>query len=154
MPMARLLAESGLPTDDLSEQDLSLFLVEGTGDSVEAVGGLERRGDVALIRSIATSGKLRGQGVARAVVEELEKLAARSGIRELYLLTESAEGYFGPLGYTKLDRANVPRTVRESRQFSSLCPDSATVMSKRIALEYDGDGKPAHEHTPGRGRGF
>lgn len=125
--MTSLMAASGLPTDDLSEQDQSLLLVEGSGDTVSAIGGLERCGDTALIRSVATSSKMRGQGIARAIVEELEELAAGLGIREPYLLTESAEGYFESLGYVKLDRANVPQPVRESRQFPSLCPDSATV---------------------------
>jgi len=86
--MVSLLEESGLPVDDLSEQDLSLFLIEGTGESVDAMGGLEMCGDSALIRSIVTSGKLRGRGIARAMVDELEKLAASKGLKGLYLLTE------------------------------------------------------------------
>lgn len=130
--MARLLAESGLPTDDLYEQDLALFLIEDTGDVVYAVGGLERCGDTALIRSIATSNKLRGRGIARALVSELEKLAVSHGLKELYLLTESAEGYFQALEYVSVDRSDVPQSIRDSRQFSSLCPDSAAVMYKRV----------------------
>lgn len=130
----RLLAESGLPTDDLVAQDLSLFRIEGSSDNPDAVGGLEKFGNSALIRSIATAPSMRGQGVARKLVGELEKLSAKEGIENLYLLTESAERYFESKGYSTLERSNVPRSIRESRQFSSLCPDSATVMHKRVGV--------------------
>jgi len=129
----RLLAENALPVDDLGELDLSLYLFEGTAERVEAVGGLEALGDFALLRSVAVSEALRGQGRARAIVTALEALADASGFRALYLLTESADRYFEGLGYARVERADVPEAVRASRQFASLCPDDAVVMSKRVA---------------------
>lgn len=127
-----LLHASGLPTDDVGELDLSLFLVEESSDLLEAVGGLERCGDSALLRSVATAEVSRGRGLAAKIIQELERIAARSGTQELYLLTESATGYFEALGYVTRSREELPQSIRESRQFTSLCPDSATVMSKRI----------------------
>lgn len=130
--IASLLSESGLPIDDLLAQDLSLFRVLMTGDHLNAVGGLERCGNSALIRSIATSADMRGRGIAGELVDELERLAAEEGFDSLYLLTESAERYFGARGYAIVDRKDVPESIRDSRQFSSLCPDSATVMCKPL----------------------
>lgn len=130
----QLLTESGLPTGDLIEQDLSLFRVVGTPQATDAVSGLERCGDTALIRSIATSPTLRGRGIAGEMVQELEKLAVSQGLKSLYLLTESAEAYFESKGYSEASRSDVPDAIRASRQFSSLCPDSATVMSKRLVM--------------------
>lgn len=132
--IAALLADSGLPTDDLSDQDLSLFRVRDWGDSVAAVGGLERCGDSALIRSVATTAAMRGRGIAGEIVEELEKLAVEAGFHSLYLLTESAERFFESKGYSQVDRSVVPLSVQQSRQFSSLCPDTATVMCKRVGV--------------------
>ncbi|MEM1412788.1 MAG: GNAT family N-acetyltransferase, partial [Pseudomonadota bacterium] len=91
-----------------------------------------RCGEVALLRSVATSADLRGRGVARALVQALEALAVEERFQALYLLTESAEGYFESQGYLQVDRSSVPVAVRASRQFSSLCPDSAVVMCKRL----------------------
>jgi amino-acid N-acetyltransferase len=127
-----LLAESGLPTDDLPEQDLSLFRVEGPIERLVAVGGLERCGNVALIRSVTTMPAMRGRGFATMLVEELERIAADKGFWSLYLLTETAEHFFESRGYSVLDRSDVPAVIRETRQFSSLCPDSAKVMCKTI----------------------
>ena len=127
-----LLRESGLPTDDLALQDLSLFLIYARDGQLNAVGGLERCGKRALIRSVATATDWRGRGLAQRVVRELEQLARDSGFIELYLLTETAERFFERLDYEVCDRSKVPQPVRECRQFSSLCPDTATVMCKRL----------------------
>ncbi|MEE4331142.1 MAG: arsenic resistance N-acetyltransferase ArsN2 [Wenzhouxiangella sp.] len=130
--IASLLADSGLPTDDLVEQDLSLFRIEESEAGLTAVGGLERCGQTALIRSVATAGAMQGRGIAGRIVEALERLAEDQGFASLYLLTESAERYFESRGYSTVDRAEVPQAVRESRQFSSLCPSSATILFKRV----------------------
>lgn len=132
--IAALLSESGLPTDDLSEQDLSLFRIEGSIDRLDAVGGLEPCDDVALIRSVATAASKRGLGLAGKTVDELEALAAEKGFGRLYLLTESAARFFESRGYSAVDRTDVPPAIRQSRQFSSLCPDSATVMCKPLGV--------------------
>lgn len=129
-----LLRVSELPIEDLNDQDLSLFLVAGEGNCVEAVGGLQRFGDSALLRSVATSESSRGRGLARKIVEELERVAVSQGIRELYLLTESAGRYFESLNYEIRSRDVVPQSIQGSHQFSSLCPVSAIVMCKRIGV--------------------
>lgn len=130
--IAELLAEGGLPTDDLAEQDLSLYRIEVSGNGVVAVGGLERCGNTALIRSIATSASVRGRGIASEIVEELERISANEGFEDIFLITESAQRYFATKGYSLMDRDNVPHSIRKSRQFSSLCPNTASVMRKRV----------------------
>ena len=130
--IARLLSTSGLPVDDLDDQDLSLFRIVLNSDSLDAVAGLERHGDLALIRSVATATSVRGQGKAKALVAELEALAIAKGIDAIYLLTETAERFFTHLGYVEQDRTSVPAAIQRSRQFSSICPDSATVMCKSL----------------------
>jgi hypothetical protein len=37
------------------------------------------------------------------------------------------------LRQARVDRADVPGAIRATAQFSSLCPDSATVMFRRLA---------------------
>ncbi|MEM9386393.1 MAG: arsenic resistance N-acetyltransferase ArsN2 [Pseudomonadota bacterium] len=127
-----LLAANGLPTDDLDALDLSWFLMREADGAIEVVGGLEPCGHTALIRSVATAPSLRGRGLARALVLALEHSATRRGLDELYLLTETAEGFFSRLGYVTRERDLVPEPIRTSRQFSTLCPASATVMCKRL----------------------
>lgn len=127
-----LLSKCQLPIDDFEDLDLSLFLVVTSNDALQAVGGLERLDDLALLRSVATAPESRGSGQARELVVALEALASSSGIRQLFLLTETAQHYFQKLGYEIIDRNDAPLAIRSSRQFSSLCPASAIVMTKTL----------------------
>ncbi len=129
-----LLADSGLPTDDLNHQDLSLFRIEVSSDGLDAVGGLERCDNSALLRSVATKQSMRGSGLAGNIIRKLEQLAATEGFDNLYLLTESAQSYFESKGYITVERSDVPVSIRKSQQFSSLCPDTAVVMFKRVGV--------------------
>ncbi|NVK56798.1 MAG: GNAT family N-acetyltransferase [Alteromonadaceae bacterium] len=130
--ISAILAENGLPVDDLQKQDLALFLIELSQGELIGVGGLERCDEVALIRSVATARTKRGQGIAGNLIQQLEIIAVSEGLGRLYLLTETAELYFASKGYVPVDRANVPTSIKNSRQFSSLCSSSATVMFKRV----------------------
>lgn len=47
---------------------------------------------------------------------------------EIYLLTESAAGFFRKQGFREIDREKVPASVQKHPQFSFLCPGSATGM--------------------------
>ncbi len=130
--IALLLDLCELPTDDLPEQNMDLFRVESADGIVIAAAGLERCGDAALLRSVATSPEQRGKGLARQLVLELEQLALSLGIAELYLLTETASRFFASLGYESRSRDEVPEAIRLSKQFAQICPQSATVMSKSL----------------------
>jgi N-acetylglutamate synthase-like GNAT family acetyltransferase len=57
--------------------------------------------------------------------------AQRLGVRDVYLLTTTAEQFFVRFGFTTVDRIEVPLSVRESVEFRSACPASATVMRCR-----------------------
>ncbi len=131
--IAELLKACALPTEDLAQQDLSLFLVSEEENHIKAVGGLESFGNIALLRSVATTAASRGQGLANRLVQQLEEMARSKGITTLYLLTETAAGYFESLGYASCSRDSAPPAIRASNQFSSLCPNSATLMVKQLA---------------------
>ncbi len=87
-------------------------------------------GSDALLRSVVVEPGSRGEGVGTAVCDALAERAASEGVERLYLLTTSAEGFFGDRGYEAVERDAVPRRVRETTQFDSLCPASATAMCR------------------------
>ena len=64
--------------------------------------------------------------------EELEMYAKESGIECLYLITTSAKAFFDQLGYGVIERNAAPESVKQTAEFSSLCPSSAVVMKKLI----------------------
>jgi amino-acid N-acetyltransferase len=63
----------------------------------------------------------------------LEKsFTKESGINCLYLLTTTAKAFFDKQGYCSIKREETPQAVKQTAEFSSLCPSSAVVMKKRL----------------------
>lgn len=126
-----LLRECRLPTDGVP-QDTALFVVAEDGGKVVGVAGLELHGAHGLVRSVAVSPALRGRRIASQLCDEVEKRAAALGARRLFLLTETAEKFFARRGYARLDRSLAPPEIAASREFSAICPDSATLMFREL----------------------
>ncbi|MGI9235446.1 MAG: arsenic resistance N-acetyltransferase ArsN2 [Woeseiaceae bacterium] len=125
-----LLQEAELPTEDLSPEHLAL-VAEGEA-GVLGVIGIERFGDVALLRSLVVSPGARAEGIGRKLVAALELLAVERDTRQLWLLTIDASDYFSRQGFTVRLRAEVPEPIKNSAEFSSLCPGDAVLMSKEL----------------------
>ena len=127
----RLLAASGLPLDGVREA-LPTFIVAEAGGGLVGVAGLEVCCDNALLRSVAVDPEWRSRGLGRALVTRVISDAEARGIRALYLLTTTAERYFPSFGFEKITRDDVPADVRETAEFRSACPASATVMRRSL----------------------
>jgi amino-acid N-acetyltransferase len=128
-----LLSAEKLPVADLPET-LDNFIVAIENDEVAGAIGLEVYGDNALLRSMVVSPDYRNKGVAGVLLEELEVIAGTIPVKEIYLLTETAAGYFIRKDYQTITRPDVPGLVQQSSEFSYACPQSAIVMKKTINL--------------------
>jgi amino-acid N-acetyltransferase len=128
-----LLAANDLPLDGL-EPALPLSVV-ALDDAGEVVGcaAVEPYGAAGLLRSVCVTESLRSTGLGRSLVEAAETLAAEHGIGELFLLTETAAGWFPRLGYVAAVRAEAPADMAASPEFVSACPVDAAVFRKRLA---------------------
>ena len=131
--LSAALKGAGLPVDDIAEASRHFWRFSFADDIPAGFGGLEIHGSDALMRSITTLPPLRGRGFARAIVKALEAEAMLLKCNSVYLLTTSAQRLFEELGYAVIERASVPAAIRATPQFASLCPDSAAVMTKRLA---------------------
>jgi len=126
-----LLEAAGLPTAGVP-RTLVDFLVADTTDGLVGAVGLERYGLDALLRSAVVQPARQGSGIGAALVRALLDRARDGGLRELYLLTTTAERWFPRFGFAPVERAEVPEAVRGSVEFREACPASAVVM--RLAL--------------------
>ncbi|HEX6368063.1 MAG TPA: arsenic resistance N-acetyltransferase ArsN2 [Longimicrobium sp.] len=130
--IVRLLAQAALPHDDLTPEHLRHFLVLRDGDGIAGVVGMETADDAGLLRSLAVSAARRGGGLASRLVDALEAHARAAGIRTLYLLTTTAEGFFARRGYAPADRGAVPDAIAATPEFRGICPASAACMAKAL----------------------
>lgn len=126
-----LLKEEKLPVEDLPAS-LANFLVASENDKIIGVIGLEKYRSLALLRSMAVSMDYRNNNVASQLVEQLETFAKSSGIKWMYLLTETAEQYFERQAYQKVSREIAPKEIQASSEFSHVCPESAILMRKGL----------------------
>jgi amino-acid N-acetyltransferase len=126
-----LLAGADLPTSDVPEHPDRFYVARDGADRV-GVGGVERYGADALLRSVVVEASVRGTGYGSALCDALEERAREDGVETLYLLTTTAAGFFAGRGYERIERSAVPEAVRETTEFSALCPDSATCMRREL----------------------
>ena len=132
--ICRLLNENRLPSSDIAEH-LNGFLVAREGPELAGVVGVEPHGGLALLRSLCVVVDRRGRGLARTLCAAAEVLARDAGAHELYLLTTDARVYFESRGFTVCRREDAAPAIQGAAQFRTLCPSTATVMSKRLADE-------------------
>jgi amino-acid N-acetyltransferase len=128
--IATLLEEGGLPTADLAAGSAVLLFSYVRDNEHCAVVGLELHGYCGLLRSLAVTPRCRGEGIGGALLAHAERAAVMHGVKELYLLTTTAEQYFSGRGYEVVDRATAPAAITRTRQFSDLCPSSSVLMVK------------------------
>jgi amino-acid N-acetyltransferase len=127
-----LLVAASLPTADITAQTAPWFLLAVDGDVVVGTAAVEPCGSFGLVRSLAVRPDRRGQGIGRHLVTECEARADEARLRGLYLLTTTAEPFFRAVGYDELEHWELPESIRDTEEYRSLCPETATAMMKRL----------------------
>lgn len=131
-PVVTLLQSEKLPVEDI-DRNLPHFFVAEVNRTIAAAAGLEWYGPYALLRSVVTATSWRNAALATRLVQTIMDYASEKRVKQLYLITTTAEKYFEKKGFVKTDRMGVPAALLQSKEFSGICPVSATVM--RLTLQ-------------------
>jgi arsenate reductase/amino-acid N-acetyltransferase len=126
-----LLTLADLPTPALA-CGARFYAVEDEVDFI-GFGGLEGTAPDQLLRSVVTVPGLRHRGLGHKVVGRLVDQASRDGAQRLWLLTTEADRFFADLGWTAVERAKAPQTVRTSLLYQDLCPATARLMLRSLS---------------------
>ncbi|MHA2247790.1 MAG: arsenic resistance N-acetyltransferase ArsN2 [Candidatus Hodarchaeales archaeon] len=127
-----LLKLVDLPIEGVTD-NFHNFYVAWERNQLQGCAGIEVYEEVGLIRSVAVHPSSQGHGLGRKLVETIQRFSIEKGLAEIYLLTENAEKFFLKLDYVVLPRDEADDKVKQSVEFISLCPVSATCMVKRLA---------------------
>lgn len=125
-----LLEQQKLPVSDIKEETLLYTLA--AGDQVIGTAGLDIFEGCALLRSVSVLGNTRGKGYGKVLTDKVEQLAKENGIGSMYLITHTAKDFFERQGYLVIDRTTAPDVIKQTDQFTGLCPSSAVVMKKQL----------------------
>jgi len=127
----KLLDRNDLPVEDLTTTPAEFYYATAGGERI-GIAGLEEYGDMGLLRSVVVEAPNRGRGYGTLLCKALETTAQDNGIDTLYLLTTTASEFFAAEGYSTVERATVPDTIRDTNEFEDLCPSTATCLRKSL----------------------
>ena len=126
-----LLASHRLPQAEV-ERHIDSALVAREGGRIAGCAVVETYESAGLLRSVAVAQSQRGLGLGIRLTEVAIDLARARGIKALYLLTETAAGFFPRFGFRPIPRDEVASAVRQSIEFTRACPASALAMVKDL----------------------
>ena len=127
-----LLEHNHLPRAEI-EQHLDTVLVAREGNRIVGCGAVELYGTAGLVRSIAVDLPHRGLGLGIQLTEAVLALARSHGLKTVYLLTETAQGFFPRFGFRSIRREEVDPAVKRSVEFTKACPETAHAMRAELA---------------------
>jgi amino-acid N-acetyltransferase len=132
-----LLELTELPIDGVSLHIDDFFVAKTEGyqkniSSIVGCVGLEIYGEDAVLRSLAVHPEYQGKGIGKTLILKITEYAKKKSVKMLYLLTTTAEDYFPVHGFQFTSRDDIPQTILNSPEFSSICPSSAISLSKSV----------------------
>jgi amino-acid N-acetyltransferase len=130
-----LLRRTKLPPDGLDDQFGDGYAVAQEDGRIVGAAGVEVYGRYGLLRSVAVDPDAQGRGLGERLTRERLAWARARGLESVYLLTNTAAGYFPRIGFTPVSRAEVPEEIRRSLQFAAVCPSMAAVLTLRLEAE-------------------
>lgn len=126
-----LLEAQRLPRAEI-ERWVDTAVVAREDGLVVACAAIEDYGAAGLLRSVAVADARRNTGLGIRITEAALEVARARGMRTIYLLTETAAGFFPRFGFRPVSRDEVAPAVRQSVEFTGACPASAQAMMKDL----------------------
>jgi amino-acid N-acetyltransferase len=106
------------------------FIVVTAGGKIVASAGMEKYGQVGLLRSCAVASDYRTRGVGSELVTRIMLMAHELDIGRVYLPTTTAEAFFLRRGFNVISRHAITPELLHSEEFKGACPASAILMMK------------------------
>ena len=126
-----LLDSVSLPSVDIENHLSNFFVLENEGATIGTIG-MELYGDTALLRSLAVKKDFPNKGYGQKLYHALISKAKKMDVINIYLLTETANGFFSNEGFQKVGRYVVPTVIKKTYEYSTLCPEGAICMFKKL----------------------
>lgn len=124
--LRQALADASLPTEDLLEPNRRFFKATSQNGDLLGFSGVELCDGCVLLRSVVVLPGQRQSGLGKVLVEKTLQMVGNP--ENVFLVTKSAAPFFERLGFIEVPRGAVPASILATRQLSSICPASATVM--------------------------
>ena len=130
-----VLSATDLPHEGVKEHLSDFLIARNGGGRLIGCVGLERYGDLGLLRSAAVLPEHQGQGIGFKLIHRLLEITARDGVTEIVLLTTTAKDYFRTqFGFQEKARAEYQQRLADSPEWNLPRCSSAAFMSLKLNL--------------------
>ena len=125
----KLLSAVELPHDGVSDYFADFFVMREANGSLLACGGLERHGELALLRSVAVRPDSHRGGLGAQIATAILDEAARNNVRTVVLFTTTARDFFArQFGFVETTRSEFEPRLKSSPEWKLPRCASAVVM--------------------------
>ena len=111
------------------------FIVAVKDEQVIGCAGLEVYNRIALLRSVAVDPKYQRLRIGHQLIQNILEKAENEGLKDLYLLTDTAVDFFKKFDFVVISRELVDEKIKQSYEYSEACPDTAYVMIRKLVKE-------------------
>lgn len=129
----QLLADSGLPTNDLLSSPIDFLISTDEEDNLIGCIGVELYGTDGFLRSFAVKETRRKHGIGKNLLNQLNGYVLSKGVNKLHLLTTTAQSFFEQNGFVRSDRIDAPMSIHNTTEFKGMCCSTAVYMVQSIA---------------------
>lgn len=120
-----------LSLNDIYENILKFVVWEEDGEVIGCVAMHPTWEDMAELRSIAVTEEAKGRDIGTQLVAKCEEMAREVGLIKIFLLTY-VPSFFGKLGYTELDKENLPKKIWADCLKCSKFPDCDEIAMMKM----------------------
>ena len=125
--LGSLLKSDQLCFNDVNDNGVHLFSVSYK-DEVVGYFGYELFDNLALFRSMVVVPMARNQGYGKLIWQQAKTRLEEAGIKEVFLLTNTASPFFAKQNFVTIERGSVPTSIAGTTEFKDFCPDDSICM--------------------------
>ena len=122
-----LLEASKLPRAGIDHHVETALVARDAGRLV-GCAAVEVYGAAGLLRSVAVAPDRRGTGLGQELTVAALDLARERGVKDVYLLTTTADRFFPRFGFSVISRDQIDPALQRSEELRGACPASAVAM--------------------------
>lgn len=128
-----ILSQAELPHDGVEAHFDGFLVARSGGGQLLGCVGLERHGELGLLRSAAVLPEFRGQWIGNKLIRELLRRAATDGVIEVALLTTTAKDFFQTkFGFKEARRSRYEKRLQNSPEWNLPRCSSAAFMTLKL----------------------
>ena len=125
--LKHLLRSDQLCFNDVNERGVHLFGVRLKGELV-GYFGYELFDNLALFRSMVVVPDARNKGYGALIWGQAKERLQDKGVKEVYLLTNTAADLFSKQGFATINRTSAPEPILATTEFKEFCPADSVCM--------------------------